>query len=79
MDGTRATPADMDPTEQQRVEQEGINEATFSNLQIQYDQACRDTNQLGQALERAQMREKVLGAAMNVLNAPQQAPSLRSA
>lgn len=77
--GRADVPAPMDESEQIRVQQDAINEATFSNLNIQYDQAQRDVNFLGQALERAQVREKVLGAAMNVLNAPQQAPSLRSA
>lgn len=56
-----------------RMQQEKINEGIFSMLNTQHEEAVRDVNFLEQALRAACSRERVLGAAMSVLNEPQQA------
>lgn len=69
------TKQEMEPADQVREGQCRTNEILFSALTTQHDQAARDVNYLEQALDAARTRERVLGAAMKVLNEPQQAPS----
>lgn len=55
-----------------------INEGTFTTLSAQYDEARRTADNLREALERAETRERILGGAIDRLNAPQTPqPSLR--
>lgn len=62
-----------------RDHQAALNEASFTQLNDQFQSAQRDEEMLEQALTSARTRRMVLEAAMNVLNAPAQAtaPSLR--
>lgn len=63
-------------TLESRDQQQHINEAVFSDLQVNYDNAARDVDALETALRAALLREQVLGAAMAKLNEPQQAPPI---
>lgn len=62
-----------------RDQEQNANERIFSRLSAEYDDVNRACEFLEQALYSARTRQQVLAAAMDVLNAPQQAaaPSLR--
>lgn len=65
------------PSLDARDEQAAHNEAVFAQLRNQHETACRDVEALESALSCAQARGKVLGAAIQQLDAPTQTPPIR--
>lgn len=61
---------EITPSENLRDDQMKVNEMTFQNLQIQYNDAEHDVNTLSGALEAARLRLSVVGAAVDYLNQP---------
>lgn len=75
--GAGAQEVDMADSATQRDRQGSINESTFGQIGAMHSEAERDCNFLSEALRMAEARREVLGAALERLNAPQTATSLR--
>lgn len=61
-----------------RDQQQQENEQIFARLERDYTNAARDRDALETALRAARSREHILGAAMQKLNEPQDAPPVPS-